>query len=114
MAIEHYLPIKPISVNECWQGRRYATEKYKKFTADMLKIMPREKMINGFVEVEILVGLKSLVRGDIDNFCKPIIDCLVKRRWIADDRYIQNLKISKIKQKNESISIFIKEIELRK
>ena|SRR3990167_1220562 len=110
MKIEHHLLVKPISINECWQGRRFKTKKYDAFIVEMLAEMPRETTIDGLINVEIILCLKSILRSDVDNFCKPIIDCIVKKKWITDDRYIQNLKIHKVKQNKESISIFIESI----
>ena|SRR3990167_4485065 len=108
--ITHYLPVKPISVNECWQGRRFKTKKYDAFIEEMLLQMPQHKPLDGLLEVEIIFGLRSLVRGDLDNLLKPVIDCIVKKHWIADDRYITTIKASKVKQKKESISIMIKQL----
>ena len=99
------ISIKPISINECWQGRRFATSKYKDFTKDMLRVMPKQKMLSGEVDLKIVLYLKSIFRSDIDNFIKPIIDCLVKRCWIEDDRFIQHLEVIKIKNKTEQIGI---------
>ncbi|MEK6884139.1 MAG: RusA family crossover junction endodeoxyribonuclease [Nanoarchaeota archaeon] len=101
------ISIKPISINECWQGRRFMTSKYKDFTKDMLRVMPKRKMLSGNVELKITLYLKSLLRGDIDNFVKPIIDCMVKKGWIEDDRFIQKLEVLKIKNEEESIGIEI-------
>lgn len=101
------IPIKPISVNQCWQGRRFATNKYKDFTKDMLRVMPNQIIVKGNIELKIKLNLKSLLRGDIDNFVKPIVDCVVKKGWIEDDRFIQNLEVEKMKSKVESIEIEI-------
>ena len=108
--IAHYLPIKAVSSNEIWQGRRYKTKKYDKFIQDMLLVMPKEEPIGGLLKVELIFGVRSLFRGDVDNLIKPVLDCIVKRGWIADDRYIMKVTAAKVKQKKESISIFIKNI----
>ena len=104
------IPLKPISVNVCWRGRRYATPEYKKWVIDMLRSMPKQEMIKGYTSLSIVLHLASLARGDIDNFCKPIIDCLVKRGWIEDDRYIQHLEVAKTKDIKEFIEVEIKEL----
>lgn len=104
------IPIKPISINECWQGRRFATSKYKDFTKDMLRVMPKQKTLSGEVDLKIVLYFKSIFRSDIDNFIKPIIDCLVKRGWIEDDRFIQHLEVVKVKNKIEQVGIELKEL----
>ena len=109
--INHYLPVKAISINECFQGRRFKTKKYDAFIQEMLYTMPKKKTITGLVRMEILLYLKSILRSDIDNFVKPILDCIVKKGWIVDDRYIQYLKVSKVKSKEEGVYIFIESLE---
>lgn len=109
--ISHFLPIKAMSINECFQGRRYKTKKYDKFIADMLRIMPKEKPMDGLLEVELIFGVRSLFRGDVDNLIKPVLDCLTKRGWIADDRYVMSVKATKVKAKQESISVFVKNLD---
>lgn len=104
------IPIKGISINQCWQGRRFATKQYKDWRENMLMLMPKQKMITGNVRIWIILNLKSIIRSDIDNFLKPIIDCIVKKGWIEDDRFIQKLNVYKIKSKVESIEITISEI----
>lgn len=105
------IPIKSISVNECWQGRRFATPKYKDFTKDMLRVMPNREVIKGNVHLKITLYLKSVLRGDIDNFVKPIVDCIVKKGWIEDDRFIQKMEVEKIKSDLDSIEIELKNLK---
>src|SRR3990167_7810284 len=99
------ISVKPISVNECWQGRRFKTKKYDKFIIDMLRVMPKKEMITGSIKLEIKLHLKSLLRGDIDNFIKPLVDCIVKKGWIEDDRFIMLLEVEKIKSSEECVEI---------
>jgi Holliday junction resolvase RusA-like endonuclease len=35
------IPIKPLSVNEAWQGKRYKTAKYKRYCQDIHMILPK-------------------------------------------------------------------------
>jgi Holliday junction resolvase RusA-like endonuclease len=104
------IEIKPISINTCWQGRRFMTPAYKQWITDMLFLLPKWKTITGNTRIIITLNLKSTVRGDIDNFLKPIIDCLVKKGLIEDDRYIQRLNVVKRKSKVENIEIEIEEL----
>ena len=101
------LPIKPISINQCFQGRRFRTKEFKQWQNDMLKVMPKRSKLAGGVKVAITLFLKSIYRSDCDNFLKPIIDCIVKRGWITDDRFIQYLEVAKVKSKVEKIGIEI-------
>ena len=104
------ISVKPISINECWQGRRFMTSKYKDFTKDMLRVMPKRVIFLGNIDLKIYLYLKSIFRSDIDNFIKPIIDCLVKKGWIEDDRFIQHLEVVKVKNKTEQIGIKLSQL----
>ena len=104
------IPIKPISINECWQGRRFKTKKYDKFIIDMLRVMPKREMLTGSIKLEIRLYLKSLLRGDIDNFIKPIVDCVVKKGWIKDDIFIVLLEVEKFKSAEEFFEIELKKL----
>lgn len=66
-----------------------------------------KKQLENDIHVKIILHLKSPVRGDIDNFIKPIIDCIVKRGVIKDDRYIQHLEVIKKKSKVEGFEIIL-------
>ena len=103
------IPLAPISVNECWQGRRFKTSKYDDFIQDMLLVMPARKCVEGALSIHLTFGLPSLLRGDLDNLVKPVLDCMVKKGWIKDDRYINEIVARKVKSKEKYIEIEINE-----
>ena len=35
------IPLKPLSVNEAWQGKRYKTKKYKQYCKDIAMLLPK-------------------------------------------------------------------------
>lgn len=107
MQINETIVIKPLSVNNAWQGRRFKTKTYDAFIDEMLLTMPKRAMIEGICEMRVRIYLKSIIRSDIDNFLKPLLDCIVKKGWIEDDRYIQKLIVEKRKAKIEGFSIMI-------
>lgn len=85
------LQIKPLSVNQAWRGKRYKTPKYKSYEKDMLFLLPKIKTPDKFKEIHIhIVYGFSTKLSDIDNPCKPFLDCLVKK-YGFDDRYITKL-----------------------
>ena len=86
--------IKPLSVNEAWQGRRFKTPKYNKYIKDMMLLLPSIKTnFDGKLELEITFGLSS-VAADIDNPLKCFIDCLQKK-YGFDDKMIYRLVVNK-------------------
>ena len=88
--------IKPLSVNEAWQGRRFKTPKYSKYEKDMLTLLPNnitipKDNIKLFIEFAF-----SNSASDIDNCLKPFIDCLQKK-YGFNDKLINELDVRKIK-----------------
>ena len=88
--------IKPLSVNECWQGRRFKTPEYKKYERDLLLLLPKLDVPKSVdLKIEIQFGLSNIV-ADFDNPVKPFVDILQKR-YGFNDRYIQEATIKKFK-----------------
>ena len=87
--------LAPISVNKCWQGRRYKTREYNIWRQQLELLLPRQEMIEGEVEVEVRFWIKKYKQNDVDNFAKPFLDSLVRRGYIEDDRKIIKLTLEK-------------------
>jgi len=101
------LNIKPLSVNEAWQGRRFKTDKYKRYESDMLLLLPKLKIIEPPYRVNIIVGFSNKA-SDLDNICKPFLDILQKK-YNINDKHIEILHIEKqiVSKNNEFISFEI-------
>jgi len=108
--IEVSVEIKPLSINKCWQGRRFKTTDYKDYEYEMMLILPKQKMVMGEVSVEVDFYVKSTRRIDADNLIKPLFDILTKMRYWEDDRYVYEIRVRKIKSKVEKINIRIKKL----
>ena len=105
------LNIKPLSVNQAWQGKRFKTNKYKSFQAEMLLILPKLKQsFEGDLKVELRYGFSSKL-SDIDNPCKMVLDCLCKK-YGFDDRQIYELHQTKeiVKKGDEYIEFRIENL----
>lgn len=82
------LNIKPLSVNEAWQGRRFKTPKYKQYERDVLFILPKIFLPDGPLAIELDFGL-STRNADWDNPIKPFVDILQKKYGFNDSRIYQ-------------------------
>lgn len=83
----HTLNIKPMSVNEAWQGKRYKTAKYKKYTKDVSILLPREITIpKGKLGIRLHFFFSNSA-SDWDNPIKPLQDIICANYGI-DDRHI--------------------------
>lgn len=87
--------IKPLSVNECWQGKRFKTDKYKSYERDLLFILPKITLPDPPYKIEFEFGLSS-ANADWDNLIKPLQDILQKK-YLFNDKDILKGTATKIK-----------------
>jgi Holliday junction resolvase RusA-like endonuclease len=99
--------IKPLSVNQCWQGKRFKTKDYVKYESDVLLMLPKIQLPDAPFTVVLNFGVSSPL-ADIDNPVKPILDILQKK-YGFNDRDINWLLINKqiVKKGNEFIEFEI-------
>jgi Holliday junction resolvase RusA-like endonuclease len=105
------IEIKPLSVNNAWQGKRFKTNEYKLFEKAMLLMLPPLKIdFKKQLKVEVVFGFSSH-GSDIDNPLKPTLDCLSKKYGINDNKiYELNVKKEIVKKGEEFIKLNINEI----
>ena len=104
--------IKPLSINESFQGRRFKTPKYKKYRQDLLYLLP---LGLGFdkqdrLELSIEWGFSNK-QSDIDNCAKGFIDGL-QDMYGFNDSQIYKLNLSKeiVKKGEEYIKFDITQL----
>jgi Holliday junction resolvase RusA-like endonuclease len=110
MNINVKVDIKPLSVNQIWQGRRFKTGAYKVFEQEMLLRLPKKKRIDGQVAVNLTFALQKPNNCDLDNFIKPILDIITKKGYIYDDRRVYLLQAQKVLGKENNIKIEIMQL----
>jgi len=91
------LNIKPLSVNEAWQGKRYKTPQYKRYERDVILLLRPMEIPEGPLELHITWGFSNAA-SDLDNPAKLFIDCLQKK-YGFDDKRITKLVLEKVKVK---------------
>lgn len=101
------LPIRPMSINSAWQGRRFKTPKYKRYCQAVSCLLPKRETITGYINLEVALYLKYFATSDVDNFLKPMIDILVSNRIIEDDKFILKITVEKFKATEDSICLTI-------
>lgn len=87
------LNIKPLSVNECWQGRRFKTKEYKQYETNLLLMLPKLKICDAPYKITIEFAFSSPL-ADIDNPLKPFLDVLQKK-YNINDRDVYCLEVIK-------------------
>jgi len=107
------IDIKPMSVNEAWQGRRFKTTEYKQYERDVLLMLPATvKIPEGPIELSLSFDFSN-GQSDIDNGVKPFVDILQKK-YGFNDRDIYNLHVYKrvVKKGQEQIRFKITEARI--
>jgi Holliday junction resolvase RusA-like endonuclease len=84
----HTINIKPLSVNQAWQGRRYKTPIYKRYERDVLLLLPRGSVPAGKLTLTVEVGFSN-PGSDVDNIIKPLLDILQKKYRFNDSTVYQ-------------------------
>lgn len=88
------LQIKPLSINECWRGRRFKTDAYQIYEHSVSKLLPDDFVIpKKPLKVYFEFGFSNS-NADIDNPVKPIIDILQKK-YNFNDRDIHIMELVK-------------------
>lgn len=101
--------IKPLSVNQVWQGRRFKTKKYKDYEKEVLLLLPNLKVPKGKLELNITFGFSS-VGSDWDNPIKPFQDILQKKYHFNDSKvYKATIVKEMVKKGSEFIEFSIEE-----
>lgn len=100
------IEIKPLSINEAWQGRRFKTNAYKAYSNHLSMLLKPFKMdLNGSLSLKVTFGYSSHA-SDIDNGLKPLIDVLQKKYQFNDNQiYELHVKKEIVKKGNEFINI---------
>ena len=107
------IPLKPMSVNIAWCGRRFKSKAYKQYEKDFFKVIGRVPKIGGDIEVTIEWYIKNDKMTDIDNPTKPLLDLLSKAGLWEDDRKIRALHLYKygvVNKNDERIVVVVEEI----
>ena len=89
------MDIKPLSVNDCWQGKRFKTPKYRQYEKELLYTLPTRKLPEPPFSIQFEFGFSSAA-SDWDNPIKPLQDILQKK-YNFDDKKILEASVRKIK-----------------
>ena len=89
------LEVKPLSVNKCWQGKRFKTPAYKTYEKTLLYLLPKIEIPSGPLKIVLLYGFSNSF-GDNYNPTKPILDIL-KKKYGFNDKDFYEMTTIKVK-----------------
>jgi len=86
------IAIKPLSVNDCWKGRRFSTDQYKFYQKHLSLLLKNENIPKSTYKLYLEWGFSSKA-SDWDNPIKPCQDILQKHYGFNDNAvYESNVK----------------------
>ena len=104
------LDIRPLSLNNCYSGRRFSTKAKKQYDRTLQLLLPKVKVEGPHYTVTIRFFLVKPFAGDIDNLAKGICDNLVNKGVISNDRYITELHLYKQRAPKDRIEITVESL----
>ena len=86
------IPVKPLSINKAFQGRRFKTKDYNDFTRDVCYTLPvAKKTITKECSIDYTFYVSNYKMVDVDNCIKTCQDLIVLLNYLKDDRLIVEL-----------------------
>lgn len=96
--IPNRVNIKPLSVNECWQGERFKTDNYLSYEKELLWLLQPIELPEKPYKISFTFGFSNKA-SDWDNPVKPLQDILQKRYHFDDkdivEAYVRKIKVRK-------------------
>lgn len=108
----HEVKIKPLSVNEAWQGKRFKTKAHKHYRQALDLLLPKKIDVpSGDILLVFEIGVSNL-GFDLDNALKPFIDAL-QDKYSFNDRRVTAItaKKAKVKRGDEFIKFELRDID---
>lgn len=100
-----HIPIKPLSANKAWKGRRFKTDEYKVYSKALLLLLPCLSLPESPFKVTYEFGFSN--RGsDLDNAVKQTTDILAKKYGFNDNKIYEYRLIKTIVKKGQEFIKF--------
>jgi len=88
------IPIKPLSLNNAYIGKRWSTKELTNFKKDVSYLLPMITLPKGKLKVSYVFGV-STKNSDGDNLVKCFQDCLANK-YAFNDNQIYKWEIEKV------------------
>ncbi len=106
--MQFHVPLKPLSVNQAWQGRRFKTPAYKQYERDLGLLLPAlPAPMSDKLELTVEFFLRNAELFDIDNPMKPLWDVMTKKGIYHDDRQIWAMHAYKEKAAENAMRVTV-------
>ncbi|MBO7323401.1 MAG: hypothetical protein J6U51_07455 [Bacteroidales bacterium] len=109
--MEQRIDIKPLSVNEAWQGKRFKTREYSGYEKEMLLKLKPGRLPDPPFEVWYEWGFSNM-QADVGNPEKCVSDILQKKYGFNDNKIIRmHLHKVKVRKGEEYVRFRIEHCE---
>ena len=88
------IDLKPLSVNDAYRGRRFATKELTQYKSDLGWLLPKMEVPKGPLAVRYVFGLSS-IGADGDNCIKAFQD-VIAEHYGFNDRVIYHWDVTKV------------------
>jgi len=79
------IKMKPLSVNNAWQGKRFKSPVYTLYERSVMLLLPKLEIPDGNLQIDFEFGFSNKA-SDLDNPIKPFLDILQKKYGFNDSR----------------------------
>ena len=106
----HPEPAPRVTKRSLWRGKKYAA--WKAGAAALIKSKARGRKLETPCVLTLWIHKKDR-RGDIDNFCKAVMDALVLSGIIPGDtlKHVPSLRVYSDKTENEKVLIELRSVD---
>lgn len=106
------IPVKPLSVNDAWKGRRFRSDAYNAYRTEVLLRLPPGSLPDPPYRVFYEFGFSN-PQADFDNPCKPLGDIL-QQKYGFNNKLIYEAHIRKkiVPKGHEYIKVHIQHMQL--
>ena len=105
--IEHTIPVKPMSVNKAYLGRKRKSGEYRQYGRVVLSTLPCGTIPDrGNFQIHFTFGFSNSL-SDVDNPVKPFLDLLQKKYSFNDNRVYRITVDKKLVKKGEEFIHFV-------
>ena len=110
--MEQRIEMKPMSVNDAWQGRRFKTPQYKEYERAMLFLLKRGTLPPPPYEVWYEWGFSN-IQCDVGNPEKQMSDILQKKYGFNDNQiWRMHLEKRKVPKGKEYVRFRIEHLDI--
>lgn len=110
--ISFSLPIKPLSLNMAYRGRRFDSSDKKTYDRSLAILLPHIVCPGPYYKMTYRFHMRKCWLSDLSNIIKVLEDNIVDRGIIRNDRYVSEIHCFKYPSKTDRIEVEIESVTI--